>query len=161
MSKARASLAAVIGTGGGGGGSNSSSSEETSFGSSIISFLFSAKWAKMKARMQNVAEGPVVSSIMMIMTLWSLFDEDIRLYATKPEADLAFMVIISIIFFAFWIEIFAACLYRNEYFQYPDLSNFSDPNPRVRLMNYFAFGSFYVWSDILATISLISEVKFL
>jgi hypothetical protein len=133
--------------------------DDLTFPESVLSFLFSARWAKIKAKMLAVAEGPVVSTAMTVLTLWSLFDDDIRMLATGPDADFGFMVIITIIFFVFWIDIFAACLYRNDYFQYPDIQKFSDPNPWVRISNFFTFGSFYFWTDILSTVSLISEVK--
>jgi hypothetical protein len=151
MATARHSMAAYVAQ---------QSGEDPSFPESVLSFLFSARWAKIKAKMLAVAEGPVVSTIMTVLTLWSLFDDDIRMLATGPDADFGFMVIMTIIFFVFWIDIFAACLYRNEYFQYPDIQKFSDPNPWVRIANVFNFGSFYFWTDVLSTVSLVSEVKY-
>jgi hypothetical protein len=114
-----------------------------------------------KARdfVKNVTESTIVTVFMSIGTIWALFDDDIRLSATEKEADTPFEVIISICFFAFCAEVLAGCFYKDGYIKLPILEKFHDPSWSVRFWNLFHIGSFYFWLDLIATFSLVTEVR--
>lgn len=109
---------------------------------------------------KDVTESTVVTVFMSVATIWALFDDDIRLSATEPEADLPFEVIISICFFAFIAEVLAGCFYKEGYVKLPIMEKFHDPKWSVRFFNLFHFGSFYFWLDLIATFSLVTEVSY-
>eukprot|EP00605_Chrysophyceae_sp_TOSAG23-4_P002664 GSChrysophyteH1.ASY1.ANO1.2940.1 assembled CDS len=80
---------------------------------------------------------------MAIVTIWALFSDDLRTAAAPKSADDAFIGIISLAFFLFILEILAASFCKDDYLHFIRRSK---------------FGSFYFWSDVIATLSLIFEI---
>ena len=109
---------------------------------------------------RDFTESAGVTVVMSVATIWALFDDDIRLAATEEEADIPFEVIISICFFLFVLEVCAGCFYKEGYVKLPIPEKFRDPSWSVRFFNLFHVGSFYFWLDLIATFSLVTEVRF-
>lgn len=112
-----------------------------------------------KARVEVIFEHMYFVILMSVLTLWALFNDDIRFAGTFKNADPGFDVVISIAFFLFLIEIFASSFYKGqEYLYLPDWA----PIPGETIFQTWTrramFGSFYFWLDWIATLSLILEV---
>jgi hypothetical protein len=119
------------------------------------------KYDNLKRALQLVIESNQAVFIMSILTLWALFGNDIRLAATGRESDTAFLVISSIIFFLFILELLAMCIYKPGYWCVPEfklLPNESYFGCAYRIIT--GFGSFYFYLDLIATMSMIFEVRF-
>ncbi len=72
---------------------------------------------------------------MTIITIYALFGDDIRLMVCPVVTDEYFYGVSSFCFFAFLFEIFMASLAQDAYFI-----------------------GFYFWLDLVATLSLISDI---
>lgn len=107
--------------------------------------------------MRRVLDGPPVTILMAVATVYALFGDDIRLTAFEPEEDIAFEVMSSTVFFMFIVEIIANAVAKPEYIALPDWrpENLS----WRRCHKLLLLGSFYFWLDAIATVSLISEVR--
>lgn len=113
---------------------------------------------KARATVEVIAESLPVTIVMSLFTLWALFSDDIRTSSTDSTADEAFMIIISIAFFLFLLEIGAQSFYKEGYLHLPSFTSLPGETKwgvAKRLLN---FGSFYFWLDWIATLSLIFEV---
>ena len=95
---------------------------------------------------------------MTIITIWALYDDDIRLSATMKSADQTFEIIISIIFFIFLAEIFFQCFYKKDYLWFPPWEPLSNETWIETWIRRAQFGSFYFWLDWISTLSLLFEV---
>ena len=115
-------------------------------------------WLWAKAAVENFAESPFFVSLMAVLTIWSLYNNDIKFAATSKEADLAFEVIISIAFFLFVLEIGMSCVYKPDYWWLPDWKPLEDEGWLQTSMRRCQVGSFYFWLDWLSTLSLLLEV---
>jgi len=73
---------------------------------------------------------------MMVVTLYSLFCDDIRLLFFDMNADNNFMIITSIAMACFFIELLFASIGTDGYFI-----------------------SFYFWLDLISTLSLITDIE--
>jgi len=73
---------------------------------------------------------------MMIVTIYSLFCDDIKLLGFEKSADYNFMILTSIAMAFFFIEIILASVGTDGYFI-----------------------SFYFWLDLIATLSLITDIQ--
>lgn len=72
---------------------------------------------------------------MTIITVYSLFGDDVRLLAFDIRADVIFNILTAISFCAFSFEIILACIAKDEYWL-----------------------GFYFWLDLISTISLITDI---
>ena len=106
-----------------------------------------------------VAESAPVTIIMSLFTIWALFGDDIRLSSTTKESDEGFLIVISIAFFLFLLEILASSYYKEGYLNLPNLTYVKGQSITSLLGNLCNFGSFYFWLDVIATLSLIFEVS--
>ncbi|CAG9313990.1 unnamed protein product [Blepharisma stoltei] len=77
----------------------------------------------------------VVQAFLMLLTIFALFGEDIRLLATEKSADDYFFAIALVCFIFFAVEILLSSLSKDKY-----------------------LNSFFFWLDILATFTLILDV---
>ncbi|CAG9331978.1 unnamed protein product [Blepharisma stoltei] len=77
----------------------------------------------------------VVQTFMMMLTLWALFADDIRLWATPMSVDEDFYTMTTICLSFFGVEIILSSISRDNY-----------------------FNSFYFWLDIIATITMAFDV---
>lgn len=117
------------------------------------------RWARAAVTAEKIGENPLFSFTMIIMTIWALYQTDIRLAGTDLEADTGFEAVISIIFFFFLFEIGLQCLYKNEYFERPKWSPEPDETWLDTWYRRTQIGSFYFWLDWIAALSLIFEVR--
>jgi len=115
-------------------------------------------WLRAKAAIENFAESPFFVSLMAVLTVWALYNNDIKFAATDKEADLAFEVIISIAFFLFILEIGMSCVYKPDYWWLPDWKPLEDEEWLQTWIRRSQVGSFYFWLDWLSTLSLLLEV---
>ena len=60
-------------------------------------------------------------SFMIVLALFTIFSDDIRLSSTTKSADPSFEAITSIIFFIFILEILMTCYYKEDYMTLPSL----------------------------------------
>ena len=101
---------------------------------------------------------------MGLLTIWTLYQGDIRLAATHKDADLAFEVIISICFFLFSIEIFLQCFYKDGYLVLPKWDEGERAGGESVWQAWerrLSFGSFYFWMDVVATFTLIFDMDWM
>lgn len=112
-----------------------------------------------KATVEYFAESTPFVMLMSVLTIWALYNSDIKFAATTKEADLAFEVIISIAFFLFILEIFASCFYKPDYLYIPQWKALEDEEWHETWLRRLQFGSFYFWLDWIATATLVLEVR--
>lgn len=105
-----------------------------------------------------VTESLPVTILMSLFTIWALFSDDIRMSASTKEADVGFMIVISIAFFLFSLELIAGCIYKENYLCLPNFTSIPNETWGQKLRRICNFGSFYFWLDLIATVSLIFEV---
>jgi hypothetical protein len=111
-----------------------------------------------KEMVELVAESLPVTIVMSLFTVWALFSDDIRLSLTYKDADEGFMVVISIAFFLFFIEMVAASYFKEGYLILPSFKAVPDETFGDKVKRLTTLGSFYFWLDFIATVSLIFEV---
>lgn len=80
-------------------------------------------------------EHPVTQIAMTIITIYSLFFDDIRIIAFSKEADNVFFSLTLFSFIAFSIEIILACIAFDGY-----------------------FNSFFFWLDVISTVTMLPDV---
>jgi hypothetical protein len=116
-------------------------------------------WPKLKKLLESIVESSPWSSFMTLVTIWTLFQTDIKYAGTESEADTGFEVVITIFFFTFWFEIIAQSIYKEGYFVIPSW----EPEPGESLyetwIRRLSFGSFYFWMDIVATCSIVLDME--
>jgi len=98
---------------------------------------------------------------MSSITMWALYDDDIRLSATTKSADQIFEIIITIIFFIFLVEIFLQSFYKKDYLWFPPWQPLSNETWVQTWIRRAQFGSFYFWLDWISTLSLIFEMPWM
>lgn len=72
---------------------------------------------------------------MTLLTLYTLFGDDVRVLSFSQSADVTFWIISSVSLFFFAVEIILASISKEEY-----------------------LGGFYFWLDLVATISLFADI---
>jgi hypothetical protein len=90
---------------------------------------------KMIACMNKVLENGVYITFMMIVTLYALFGDDFRTILVPKSGDPIFWSITVIAMFLFLVELVMASIAQKDYFM-----------------------GFYFWLDLVATISLITDI---
>jgi hypothetical protein len=116
---------------------------------------------KLKVRIANVLEGSVYMSLMGVLTIWTLFQGDIRVAATEKDADLPFQVIISICFFLFSLEILLQCFYKEGYLNLPEWKGEEGESFYEKWERRSKIGSFYFWMDIVASFTLVMDMNWM
>lgn len=111
-----------------------------------------------KATVEYFAESSFFTGLMSVLTIWALYNSDIKFAATEKDADTAFEVIITIAFFLFILEIFMQCFYKEGYFFVPQWRPLDDEEWYETWYRRIQIGSFYFWLDWIATLSLVLEV---
>lgn len=110
-----------------------------------------------------------VTSFMTIVTIYALYSDDVRILAFDKSWDEAFVVLSSIAFFLFIIEIAIQGWCRDKYLALPNLKKIqsscqtaNELQKRIRVIrSSLMIGSFYFWLDSLATISMVLEIPWL
>ncbi len=120
---------------------------------------FETKLKRARKTAEYIGEHGIVSAVMSVITIYTLYQSDIRLAATGKEADDGFMIVASIIFFLFLFEIFLQSFYKDGYCCIPSWA----PEPGETLSETWwrrmQIGSFYFWLDWIATLTLIFDVS--
>jgi hypothetical protein len=96
---------------------------------------------------------------MFIVTIWTLFSDSIKHCSFDLAADDNFDIIISVAFFLFALEISLSLFSEPEYRSIPDFTPRPKENLVSRIVRCSQIGSFYLWLDLIATLSLIFEVR--
>lgn len=86
-------------------------------------------------KVESVLDHWFTTVFMTMITVYSLFFDDLRALAFDPSADDTFYGITSFCMGAFLIEIFFAALVKDDYFL-----------------------TFFFWLDIISTISMIPDI---
>lgn len=120
----------------------------------------SNQWERFKLFLESIGENAVFTGAMSVITIWTLFQADIRLAGTSKDADTGFLVLISIIFFLFIFEITIQSIYKKDYCKLPNFTPDPDETFFQSIWRRIQFGSFYFWLDWIATLTLVFEVKF-
>jgi class 3 adenylate cyclase len=94
---------------------------------------------RMQEATDKIMSSQIVIVTLIIFTVWTLFADDIRVLATDRVADTSFIALLIVALVLFTMEIFATLFFSKEYLGAP-------------------YGSFYLWCDILASLSLLVEV---
>jgi hypothetical protein len=122
-----------------------------------------SRFAKDLERARKAAEAfgehGLFSSMMSIVTIYTLYQSDIRLAATDKTADAGFTIVASIIFFVFLIEIFLQSFYKDDYCIIPKWAPEPDETWTETWSRRLQVGSFYFWLDWIATLTLIFDVS--
>jgi len=82
-----------------------------------------------------IVESKIFVTITMILTVWALIGEDIKLMTTSKDMDDTFMIITFVMMGIFSVEIVMASLAKEDYYL-----------------------SFFFWLDIISTLSLILDI---
>jgi hypothetical protein len=96
------------------------------------------KWRRAGDRVVAWMETPVYNVPMLTATVWALTSSDFRVLALPMSADLPFGIITFVVFLMFSSDLIASSLCRRGYF--------------LRL---------FFWLDLLATVSLLTDIPFL
>lgn len=104
---------------------------------SVLELAEKTKITDLKTLVTKLLDSAVVMAVMMIATFWTLFANDARIASeASMDADQPFMVITSISFFLFLLEIVLSLYAKDKYYRSP----------------YFLF-------DVMATVTLITEMS--
>ena len=127
-----------------------------------INVVFPPWFFKGAKYVKNVVESTVFISFMIILALFSIFSDDIRLSSTSKDADVIFEAVTSVIFFILLLEIMMTIYYKEDYMTIPSFKKRAkDKGPPTwkTFIKRFRCGSFYFWLDCIAAFSLIVEVN--
>ncbi len=114
------------------------------------------EWAKEQTEI--IFDSLPVVIAMAVITIWALFSDDLRVAVAPKSADDIFTGIITMAFFMFIFEIIAASFCKDDYLVVPEQKLLKNETIFESFVRRAKFGSFYFWSDMLATISLIFEI---
>ena len=111
---------------------------------------------------------------MMLVTIYALYSDDVRVLGFDKSADTTFVVSSSIAFFLFLVEIAVQCWCRDDYIRIPkdgcrddyiripkDVQCGKGATNREKWESFRKIvwiGSFYFWLDLMATLSMIFEL---
>jgi hypothetical protein len=116
---------------------------------------------RLKVNLEALIESSYWSSFMTLVTIWTLFQTDIKYAATGVEADAGFEAVISIFFFLFIFEITAQSIYKEDYFILPNWEAEPGETQYETWVRRCSVGSFYFWMDVVATSSIILDMKWI
>lgn len=119
----------------------------------------SQNYLRAKATVEAIFESFLFVGLMALATIWALYNDDIRLSATGKDADPAFEIVISIVFFLFLLELLASSFYKEGYLNLPQWEALPNETTWQTWKRRAIFGSFFFWLDIVATFSLILEAR--
>ena len=120
-----------------------------------------SKKQKRKNMIKQIVDSKVINILIITLSFWSLFSNDVRVSSFPVSADVGFDIVTIIMFIVFCSEIAANMYCREDYFCLPDLWN-TDIVKSTALRTWvrrLQFGGFYFWLDCIATLSLILEVR--
>jgi len=95
-------------------------------------------WTRSRIKLRIIMNHWTVNLLTMIMTIFALFGDDIRLAFFTKQVDFTFYNLTLICLIGFTIEITLNCVCQDNY-----------------------FNSFYFYLDVISTISLIADIKYI
>lgn len=115
-------------------------------------------------RLQRMIREQVLGShychiFMFIVTIWTLFSDSIKHCTLDVATDDIFDTIISVAFFLFVLEILLSLFSEPDYRSIPEFILRPMENWGSMILRCCQIGSFYLWLDLIATLSLIFEVS--
>jgi hypothetical protein len=109
---------------------------------------------------QALLGSPAYTGIMLILTVFALFGEDLRVIAFSASADDGFNGIASFTFFAFVFDLLLASLSRTTWATSDDSSSSANVlQLKCGIKGYCL--SFFFWLDFVAALSLITEIPWI
>lgn len=114
-------------------------------------------------------ESTPATSFMTIVTIYALYSDDIQVLGFDKSTDNIFMIMSSISFFLFLLEIGIQCWCRENYLTIPNVRAFfyniysgQDLKSKWKsFCSFISFGSFYFWLDLLATLTMLFELPWM
>ena len=124
-----------------------------------------------RLRVNFAIDSNAAITFMSLVTIYALYGDAVRLLVFDPDADKAFLVLSSLAFAIFLVEIALLCWCKEKYLQMPNCaavrelctsSNWkrrkSTPSWLGELLRASQTGSFYFWLDLMSTLSMAIEV---
>jgi len=93
-------------------------------------------WQLFKYRTQKIVQGGPFTMVMLVLTIWALFGEDLKVRYAEQSADSSFEVFAVVLFIIFMMELVVNSLTQDGY-----------------------FGSFFWWLDLIAALSMLLDVE--
>jgi len=93
------------------------------------------KAATLKARAERFFGGWIFQGLMTIITVYSLFGDDVRQLAFSAQSDYIFYILSTISLVCFIVEIILQSMLREDYWL-----------------------GFYFWLDVISTVSLLTDI---
>lgn len=120
---------------------------------------FNSRFFRFTKFARRIGESTAFISIMIVVAMWSIFSDGIRLTLTNKDADDTFVIMTSIIFYVFLLEIILTSYYKEDYVSLPFIQKLKSPITVKSFLKACRCGSFYFWLDLVATFSLTMEVR--
>jgi class 3 adenylate cyclase len=131
------------------------------------------RWYARKAIASKLIDANGTIAFMSIVTAYVLYGDDARiLLAFDPGVDRVFLVLTSIAFALFLIEILLLCWCRDNYLKTPDFASMKELftrdcwSERISTLSWLgevgkaaSIGSFYFWLDLISTLSMVIEMN--
>jgi hypothetical protein len=106
---------------------------------------------------KNIVESPYTVILMCVLTIWSLFSDDIRVIAVPKSGDIVIKGITIATLFCFILEILLLSFSNKSYFRFPHMNE--EMSVGDILNRILKMGSFYFLLDCFATLTLVIEVS--
>jgi hypothetical protein len=116
---------------------------------------------RLRERTRVYLDNTFVTAVMTSFTIYALYGDDFRQLAFDASADVVFMVMSSIAFFLFSLEIVLSCWAKPGYLPNPCADMSKEKLQCPGCLNLLMIGSFYFWLDVVATVSLITEIDWI
>jgi len=119
------------------------------------------KEKKRRAFVRRVVDSKTASIFIIMLSLYSLFGDGIRMVLYTKDADPGFDVVTGIIFVILCLEIGANCYAREDYFCFPTIAQLKMTKDTAfrTWIRRLSVGSFYFWLDLLGTFALVLEIS--
>ena len=132
-------------------------------GNSIITELALLKIKKRNAWIRKQTNNKFVSLLLVILSLWALFNDGIRTFCAAKKDDLTFDIINLVVYLLFTVEIAANVFSKEDYFHVPTMKQMTivKETPLRTWFRRIQIGSFYFWLDNVSNFWLLVEVSFI
>jgi len=109
---------------------------------------------------QALLASPIYTGIMLVLTVFALFGEDLRVLAFPSSADDGFNAVASFTFFAFVFDLLLASFSRTSR-STKDAATASGNalQEKFGIKGYFL--SFFFWLDFVAALSIVTEIPWI
>ncbi len=127
-----------------------------------------------KNSISRVLDSDIVTAIMSLTTVYALYGDDVRIIAFEPSADGVFLILSAIAFFLFLTEIALLSWCKEKYIHMPNFAEIKNLFTIVRwqmrestltwlgdIWKAMQCTSFYFWLDLISTLSMVIEVRYL